>query len=122
MPSPCHLQGALPRLRTVPLAQARSCPGRVHRTPQYKEGLPPREGATSPLSLSCIVFCHLGFFGCSDSKEPAHHEGDPCLVPGLGRCPGDGNGNPLRYFCLGNPMNRGAWWATVHGVTRVVHS
>ena len=39
------------------------------------------------------------------------------LIPGLGRCPGGGHGNPLQYSCLENPMDRGAWWATVHGVT-----
>ena len=39
---------------------------------------------------------------------------DKSLIPGLGRSPGGGNSNPLRYFCLENPMDRGAWWATVH--------
>ena len=39
------------------------------------------------------------------------------LIPGLGRSPGEGNGDPLQYSCLGDPMDRGAWWATVHGVT-----
>ena len=39
-------------------------------------------------------------------------------VPGSGRCPGEGNGNPLQYSCLENPMDRGAWWAAVHGVTK----
>ena len=43
---------------------------------------------------------------------------DPGLIPGLRRSPGEGNGNPLPYSCLGNPMDRGAWWATVHGVTK----
>ena len=43
------------------------------------------------------------------------------LIPGLGRSPGEGNGNPLQYSCLENPMDRGAWRATVHGVTRVGH-
>ena len=38
-------------------------------------------------------------------------------IPGFGRSPGEGNGNPLQYRCLGNPMDRAAWWATVHGVT-----
>ena len=42
-------------------------------------------------------------------------------VPGLERSPGEGNGNPLQYSCLENPMDRGAWWATVHGVARVGH-
>ena len=39
------------------------------------------------------------------------------LIPGSGRSPGEGNGNPFQYPCLGNPMDKGAWWATVHGVT-----
>ena len=43
------------------------------------------------------------------------------LIPELGRSRGEGNGNPLQYSCLGNPMERGAWWATIHGVTRVGH-
>ena len=42
-------------------------------------------------------------------------------IPGLGRSPGEGNGNPLQYSHLGNPMDRGGWWATVHGVVRVEH-
>ena len=42
--------------------------------------------------------------------------GDPGSVPGLGRSPGEGNGNPFQYSCLGNSLDRGAWWATVHGV------
>ena len=40
------------------------------------------------------------------------------MIPGLGRSPGEGNGNPLQYSCLENPMDRGAWWATVHGVAK----
>ena len=43
---------------------------------------------------------------------------DMSLNPGSGRSPGEGNGNPLQYSCPGNPMNRGAWWTTVHGVTK----
>ena len=42
-------------------------------------------------------------------------------ISGLGRSPGEGNGNPVQYSCLGNPMDRGAWWATVHGVKKVRH-
>ena len=52
------------------------------------------------------------------SKESACNAGDLGLTPGLGRSPGEGNGNPLQYSCLENPMDRGAWWATVHGVTK----
>ena len=53
-------------------------------------------------------------------KNPSASAGDvrdTGLIPGSGRSPGGGNGNPLQYSCLGNLMNRGAWWATVHGVT-----
>ena len=51
-------------------------------------------------------------------KNPPPNAGDPHLVPGLGKSPGGGHGNPLQYSCLENPMDRGAWWATVHGVTQ----
>ena len=44
--------------------------------------------------------------------------GDTASIPGSGRSPGEGNGNPLQYSCLENPKNRGAWWATVHGVAK----
>ena len=44
--------------------------------------------------------------------------GDTGSIPELGRSPGGGNGNPPQYFCLGNPMSRGAWWATVHGTAK----
>jgi len=44
--------------------------------------------------------------------------GDTGWIPGTGRSPGEGNGNPLQYYCLGNPMDRGAWWATVHRVAK----
>ena len=57
-----------------------------------------------------------GFLGGSDGKESACNAGDPGYVPGLGRSPGEGNSYPFQYSCLGNPMDRGAWWATVHGV------
>ena len=51
-------------------------------------------------------------------KESACNAGDPGLIPGLGRSPGEGNGNPLQYSCLENSMDGGAWWATVHGVSK----
>ena len=58
------------------------------------------------------------FPGGSDSKVSACSAGDPGLIPGSGRSPGEGNGNPLQYSCLENPMDRGAWRATVHGFTK----
>jgi len=51
-------------------------------------------------------------------KNPLSNAGDSGLVPGRGRSPGEGNGNPLQYSCLGNPMDRGARWATVHEVAK----
>ena len=59
-----------------------------------------------------------GFPGGSVVKNPPANAGDVGLIPGSGRSPGEGNGNPLQYSCLGNPMDREAWWATVHGVTK----
>ena len=84
--------------------------------------------------LSTPIF--LGFPGGSDSKESACNAGNLGSIPGLGRSPGGGHGNPLQYFCLENPhgqrslagyssifawripMDRGAWQATVHGITK----
>ena len=51
--------------------------------------------------------------GGSDGKESACNTGDLGLIPGLGRCPGEGNGYPLQYSCPENPMDRGGWWVTV---------
>ena len=68
-----------------------------------------RDGLPPPL--------FLGFPGGSDSREPTCNGGDLGSIPGLGRSPGGGHGNPLLYSCLENPMDGGAWWATVHGVT-----
>ena len=56
------------------------------------------------------------FNWCSEVKASTCNAGDLGSIPGLGRCPGEGNGNPLQYSCLENPMDGGAWWATVHGV------
>ena len=62
-----------------------------------------------------------GFPGGTSGKEPTANAGDireAGSIPGLGRSPEGGHGNPLQYSCLENPMDRGAWWATVHGVTK----
>ena len=58
------------------------------------------------------------FPGGSDSKASACNAGDPGSIPGLGISPGEGNGHPLQYSCLENPMDGGGWQATVHGVTK----
>ena len=60
----------------------------------------------------------MGFPGGLEVKASASNAGDPGSIPGLGRSPGEGNGNPLQYFCLENPMDGEAWYATVHGVAK----
>ena len=60
----------------------------------------------------------MGFPGGSDSKESACRAGDLGSIPGLGRSPREGKGNPLQYSCLENPMDGGAWQSTVHGVVK----
>ena len=64
-------------------------------------------------SLACIIVgiqYIIGFPGGSNGKEPVCNAGDPCLIPGLGRSPGEGNGNPLQYSCVEHSMDRGAHW------------
>ena len=63
-------------------------------------------------------FKALDFPGDSDGKEFACITGDPGLIPGLGRSPGEGNGYPFQYFCLGNPTDRGAWRSVVHEIAK----
>ena len=71
------------------------------------------------ISLSIPSVLCLSMIPCgSDDKESACQAEDLGLIPGLERPPGERNGNPLRYSCLGNPMDRGAWRATVHGVAK----
>ena len=70
---------------------------------------------------SCFVcsnfMCHM-VLSSSAGKESACNTSNPSLIPGSGRAPGEGIGYPLQYSCLENSMDRGAWWATVHGVTK----
>ena len=63
-----------------------------------------------------------GFSGGSDSKESACNAGDPDSIPRQGRSPGKGNGYPLQYSCPENPLDRGAWQVTVHGVAKSWHN
>ena len=65
------------------------------------------------------IIAPLGFPGGIVVKNPpAREAGDVGLIPGLGRSPGKGNGNPLQYSCLGNAMDRGSWQAMIHGVAK----
>ena len=65
-----------------------------------------------------VTLHQFSFPGGSEVKVSACNAGDLGSIPGLGRSPGEGNGNPLQYSCPENPMGGGAWWATVHGVTK----
>ena len=65
-----------------------------------------------------IEYNQTDFPGGSDGKASAYNAGDPGSILGSGRSPGEGNGNPLQYSCLENPMDGEAWLATVHGVTK----
>ena len=60
----------------------------------------------------------MAFPGGASGKESTYNAGDLGLIPRSGRSPGEGHDNPLQYSCLENPMDRGACWATVHGVTK----
>ena len=78
--------------------------------------------ALSPLLPLCVplrwppLLFWVGFLGGLDSNESACSAGDPGSIPGSGRSPEGVHDNPLQYSCLENPMDRGTWWATVHGV------
>ena len=79
-------------------------------------------GSLGWLPRDFIKFCFVGYLtlfpGVSDGKEPACNAGDLGLIPGFERCPGAEHVNPLQYSHLENPMDRGAWWATVHEVAK----
>ena len=68
--------------------------------------------------IGCLPEIVKGFPGGSDGKESACNAGDLGWIPGLGKSPGEGNDYPLQYSCQENFMDRGAWWAIVHGVMK----
>ena len=84
-------------------------------------GLPSMGSHRVEHDWSNLAANNLGFPGGSDCKESARNAGDPGLILGSGRYPGEGNGYTLEYSCIENSMDRGPWRATVHGVTRVRH-
>ena len=73
-------------------------------------------------SDSVVPSKQMGFPGGSEVKNPPANAGELGSIPGSGRSPREGNGNPLQYSCLGNPMDRGAWQATVHGVVKQLNT
>ena len=76
------------------------------------------QGSNPGLLYCRQILYQLSHQGSPDSKKSACNVGGPGLIPGSGRCPGGGNGNPLQYSRLDSSMDRGAWQATVHGVTK----
>ena len=76
------------------------------------------QAADTPAHFIWYICMPPCFPGGSEVKAFACNAGDLGSIPGLGRSPGEGNGTPLQYSCLENPMGRGAWWATVHGVAK----
>ena len=70
------------------------------------------------VTKSCTQLSDFHLLTQGDGEEPACNVGDLGSISGSGRYPGEGNGYPLQYSCLENPMDREAWWATVHGVTK----
>ena len=83
--------------------------------PDWGSNLP---GAQPKKKVLCQQMLLWAFPDDSDGKESTCNVGDLGLIPGLGRSPGGGYGNPLQYSCLENPMNRGAWWATAQAVPK----
>ena len=75
-----------------------------------------------PASLVSAVLAGRCFTRKSAVKNLPANTGDMGLLSGSGRAPGEGNGNPLQYSCLGNPMDRGAWWPIVHGVAKELNT
>ena len=91
-----------------------SCPF-SNVTTQSGQPAHPEQNCSRPSPPPQPCPCFPNPFGGSDGKASACNAGDPGSTPGLGRSPGEGNGNPLQYSCLKNSMDRGARWATVHG-------
>ena len=106
--------GAVPRPHSPALTPGSSC---------YLLVIQGGKGLEDELSQGVFAFNEqfvkvMDFPGGSDGKASVFNAGDLGSIPGSGRSAGEGNGNPLQYFCLKNPMDRGAWKAIVHGVTK----
>ena len=107
---------------------------RLKRLPPMRETRVRSLGQEDPLEKEMAIHSSIPAWKIPWTEEPsglqsvhavaknlpanARDAGDTGSISGSGRCPGEGNGNPFQYPCLGNPMDTGAWWATVHGVTK----
>ena len=77
-----------------------------------------RDNTTKIIYVYMYIWYYMGPPRWLMGKESDCNAGDVGSIPGSGRFPGEGNGNPFQYSCLENPMDRGAWWATIHEVTK----
>ena len=105
-------------LRRCPIETRLRMPSAVSETIWYHYHLGPVSPAIQWEEKGTWSHIDQPFPGGSDDKASAYSAGDLDLIPGSGRSSGEGNGNPLQYSCLENPMDGGAGWATVHGVTK----
>ena len=89
-------------------------------SPRRQSSFCPKENLTGNPHIVDFFFkyAYIGFPGGSEVKASARNAGDPDSIPGSGRSPGEGSGNPLQYSCLENSTDGGAWWAIVHGVAK----
>ena len=126
LPLPKRLLGSVLRVRPreiIMLSKVETCQGlqayllvNIHRCDEQEEFQRLLRAALSPHWVLCTR--PWVFPGGSDGKESTCNAGDAGWIPGSGIFPGEGNDNPLQYSCLGIPMGREAWWATVHGVAK----
>ena len=89
-----------------------------HRPTKDKEVISSRVVIYNMMTTVTMIVLYIGVPDGSDGKESACDVGDLGSIPELGRCPGEGNGNPLQNSGLENSMDRGAWWATVHKIAK----
>ena len=114
-PAPCHGQKSSQNasLKTILLC--------LHSAGEIQSKSLQIYRQTGPCVIRSLIWVQPHHPSLSNSKESACNAGDLGSIPGSGRSPGVGSGSPLQYSCLENPMDRGAWWATVHGSQRVGH-
>ena len=112
----CLKQGKLIGLHPIHHSETREHEGKIGNLKSYQK----REDKIyqKEWQLDQQYSFQQGFPGGSDGKESACNVGDPGLIPGSGRSPGEGHGYTFQYSCLENSVNRGDWWSTVHGVTK----
>ena len=113
-----HLKPDLVRMSREKVLRHDILGRRYHLSQVTEEHMAPLKNLNLSPTVNNTLLGGEGFPGGSDDKESTCNAGDPGSIPGLGRSPGEGNGNPLEYCCLENPMDKGARRSIVHGVTK----